>query len=74
MEKTEYEMITRYKIFELREGLLKELKEGHYTGYSNVFSDYDTREESERDIMKKIDSCCKYIILPITEKSIKWDE
>ncbi len=74
-KETKYEMITKYKIFEIREGLLKE-PEDHYYGRSEItFDEYKSYELAEQAIFKNIEGCSSsYVILAITDKTIKWDD
>ena len=68
MEK--YEIRTRYRVFEIRDGLLKRPTDGHHGA---IFDDYETRSEVG-DALMLMDHFGNYVVLPLVCKVIKWDD
>jgi len=72
-KENKYEVITKFKVFEIREGLLKEPKENYYGIAETIFDEYKSFEEAEQAILKDGHSHRNLVILPITYKRIKYD-
>lgn len=72
-EKITYQIVTRYKIFELRDGLIKEPKEYdlRYKTRECMFDEYETEDQAKDAILKKDSSFGDYLILQVADKSPK---
>lgn len=75
MSKTKYTTEVRYFVFELRDGLMKEPKEWHYTSETTVFEPYGYNTQDRAvEAISKTGGCAEYIVLPKVIKSIDWSE
>ena len=64
------ELVLKYRVYTIENGLLLEPKEDYYGRKQTVFSDFDTIEQAHAAILER-DLIDEYIILPITSVEMR---
>lgn len=63
----------KHKIYKIQNGLLVKPTRSGYTGYDEIYTEYDTQEEAMQAMLEKEDYA-SYVILPVAQTFYVYDD